>query len=103
MANDTIGLLDMSRPQGMLQQPRPHELLIGEAKIVSINGKCYHQNLKLSNQVKHKPVVSAEERSDKQENRSKEIIQNVAQRDKGKIWKRSWDNKVKVKSPNEVV
>lgn len=73
MANDTIGLLDMSRPQGMLQQPRPQELLIWEAEVVSINGKCY-QNLKFGNQVKHKPVVSAEERSDKLENRSKEII-----------------------------
>lgn len=64
----------------MFQQPRPQEILIGEAKIDTIIGKCHHQNLKLSNQVKHKPVVSADDTCDKQRNRSKEITQNVAQR-----------------------
>lgn len=55
----------------MLHQPRPQEVLIGEANIASINGKCSHQNLKLSNQIKHEPAVLAEERSDKQKNKSK--------------------------------
>lgn len=44
--------------------------------------------IRLSNQVKHKPVVSAEERSAKQKNRSKEITQNIAQRDKEEKYER---------------